>query len=136
MHFISWLYLDMTTKLILTGTRSNQTQFDGFSPLWLSLSTSLDFSRFEYTGTEQVSGYNYPLRTHTQTRPECRKLIYYPFYINRNSNPKSFYSHSQSLSLLDDTNLSYNFFFLLYLALSASLFSFTIVIDHCHLFIV
>jgi len=61
-------------KPIPVVTHSNQTQFQGFFPFWLGLGLSLGFLRFQNMGIIRV--YMYPPWTHTQTRPECRKLLY------------------------------------------------------------
>jgi len=97
---------------------------------------------FEFSS---ISKYRYrtgnrDICTHTQTRPECTKSIYYPFYINRNTNPKSFHSHVESLRRSESQSFKWHSiiivlsFLLSYLTLSASLFTITIVIDHHHLF--
>jgi len=41
----------------------------------------------------------YPPRTHTKTRPEHRKSIYYSFYINKNQKPKSYFTHTDRVSV-------------------------------------
>jgi len=112
-------------KLILTG-------FPHFG--WLGYEFGFSpILKYEYrTGNK---GYRYPPRTHTQIRFECIKSIYYPFYINRNSNPKPFHSHDQSLSLKYDTHFSEFSILPPCLTFSVSLFSITIAID-CHHFFV
>jgi len=76
-------------KLISVGTCSNKTQFDGFYPLWLGM--SLSFFQFQNMGNKDIVYTPKPYRN----PPQSRKSFYYPFYINRNQNRRSFYSHNQ-----------------------------------------
>lgn len=62
-----------------------------FFPLWLGLGMDKGLPRFQNTSTGRVNGC---------THPECKKSIHYPFYININSNLKSFHWHNQSLRTL------------------------------------
>jgi len=68
----------------------------------------MGFPDFKHIGTGQVTGiYALTPNPYLNSSQMYKINFLYPFYIDRNSNPKSFQSHSQSLSLLDDIHLSY-----------------------------
>jgi len=79
---------------------------------------------------------NKDIGTHAQTHLGCKKLLYYPININRNSNPKLFHSCSQNLSLSNGTRSLLLVLSLLlpHLTPSISLFSITVAVNRHHLF--